>query len=45
MWLGIKNVIMANHMTEFVKCVKHDQQNLCRFFYGLTQNWYFAIEN
>ena len=31
--------------TEFVKCVRHDQQNLGRFDQGLTHVWYFAIAN
>jgi hypothetical protein len=34
--------------TEFTKCVspvRHDQQNLDRFYQGLTQVRYFAIEN
>jgi hypothetical protein len=37
----------AAAVTEFAKCVspvRHDQQNLGRFFKRLTQDWYFAIE-
>jgi hypothetical protein len=30
---------------KFVSPVRHDQQNLGRFCQGLTQDWYFAIEN
>jgi len=34
--------------SEFATCVspvRHDQQHLGRFYQGLTQVWYFAIEN
>ena len=31
-------------LTKFVSPVR-DQQNLGRFCLGLTQDWYFAIEN
>jgi hypothetical protein len=30
---------------KFVSPVRHDQQNLGRFCHGLTQDWYFGIEN
>ena len=39
---------LLTESSEFAKCVspvRHDQQNLGRFYQGLTQVWYFAIEN
>jgi hypothetical protein len=30
---------------KFVSPVRHDQQNLERLCYGLTQDWNFVIEN
>jgi hypothetical protein len=32
-------------LAKLVSPVRHDQQNLDKFCQGLTQDWYFAIEN
>ena len=46
--LGSSSVLLGGQtfvFGKFVSTVGHDQQNLGRFCWGLTQGWYFAIEN
>jgi hypothetical protein len=48
LFLGSSSVLLGGQtfvFGKFVSTVGHDQQNLGRFCWGLTQGWYFAIEN